>query len=188
MLHGAATSWQSPCCVVGKGFNRMQRQGTMPICVDASIHVWHVCQRLMRCHRPMHSDCMPAGGTRCCIHTPSAPLLPDDISDGLVAQALDGAALVFFDGRLTEAALLLADAARVSTSGVVGSAIVAALLCRHAAGAVWPPGLVSFPQQQDACRRNAASQCWRKRSGSGTACPTCCSAPASSPAPHTIPG
>lgn len=58
------------------------------------------------------------GGTRCCIHTPSAPLQLGDISGKLVEQALDGASLVFFDGRLTEAALVLADAARVSRENI----------------------------------------------------------------------
>ena len=52
-----------------------------------------------------------AGGTRTCIHTPGPPLIPDEITDAAVEQALDGAALVFFDGRLTEAALKLAEAA-----------------------------------------------------------------------------
>ena len=51
------------------------------------------------------------GGTRTCIHTPGPPLHPDEITDGAVEQALHGAALVFFDGRLTEAALKLAEAA-----------------------------------------------------------------------------
>ncbi len=52
------------------------------------------------------------GGTRTCIHTPGPPLSPDEITDATVEQALDGAALVFFDGRLTEAALKLAEAAK----------------------------------------------------------------------------
>lgn len=55
----------------------------------------------------------PPGGTRCCIHTAGAPLQPGDMTEALVAAALDGAALVFFDGRLTEAALVLATAAKV---------------------------------------------------------------------------
>jgi len=52
-----------------------------------------------------------AGGTRTCIHTPGPPLSPDEITDAAVEAALDGTALVFFDGRLTEAALKLAEAA-----------------------------------------------------------------------------
>jgi hypothetical protein len=55
-----------------------------------------------------------AGGTRTCIHTPGAQLAPDDLDDARIAAALDGAALVYFDGRLTEAALRLAAAARRS--------------------------------------------------------------------------
>jgi sugar/nucleoside kinase (ribokinase family) len=39
-------------------------------------------------------------------------MTPSDMSDALIAAALSGAALVYFDGRLTEAALLLARAAR----------------------------------------------------------------------------
>ncbi|KAG2501376.1 hypothetical protein HYH03_001164 [Edaphochlamys debaryana] len=52
------------------------------------------------------------GGTRTCIHTPGAPLDPEEMGGGLLASALQGAALVYFDGRLTEAALLLAREAR----------------------------------------------------------------------------
>ena len=52
------------------------------------------------------------GGTRTCIHTPGPPLSPDEITEAAVDQALDGAALVFFDGRLTDAALKLAGAAK----------------------------------------------------------------------------
>lgn len=56
------------------------------------------------------------GGTRTCIHTPGPALDPKEITDPLLQDALDGAALVYFDGRLTEAALLVAEAA--STAGV----------------------------------------------------------------------
>ncbi|KAF8065876.1 STP13 [Scenedesmus sp. PABB004] len=55
-----------------------------------------------------------AGGTRTCIHTPGAAMAPGEMAPALVAAALDGAALVYFDGRLTEAALLLARAARAA--------------------------------------------------------------------------
>ena len=56
----------------------------------------------------------PAGGTRTCIHTPGAPLDPAELAlpCARVRTALDGAALVYFDGRLAEAAVLLAAAAR----------------------------------------------------------------------------
>ena len=53
-----------------------------------------------------------AGGTRTCIHTPAEPLGEREIPDAHIAAALDGAALVFFDGRLAEAALHVARAAR----------------------------------------------------------------------------
>ncbi|KAI8465093.1 MAG: PfkB-type carbohydrate kinase [Monoraphidium minutum] len=53
-----------------------------------------------------------AGGTRTCIHTPGAPMGPGEMAPALVDAALAGAALVYSDGRLTEAALLLARAAR----------------------------------------------------------------------------
>ncbi|GFR48228.1 hypothetical protein Agub_g10089, partial [Astrephomene gubernaculifera] len=52
------------------------------------------------------------GGTRTCIHTPGAPLSPAEISPALMDAVLSDAVLVYFDGRLTEAALLLAREAR----------------------------------------------------------------------------
>ncbi|KAG2448408.1 hypothetical protein HYH02_006300 [Chlamydomonas schloesseri] len=52
------------------------------------------------------------GGTRTCIHTPGAPLEPGEMTAALLEGALAGAALVYFDGRLTEAAVLLAREAR----------------------------------------------------------------------------
>ena len=59
------------------------------------------------------STTLHAGGTRTCIHTPGAALAPEEIgSSGLIGSALEGAALVYFDGRLTEAAMLLATQAR----------------------------------------------------------------------------
>ena len=53
-----------------------------------------------------------AGGTRTCIHTPAAPLAANDLSASRIEEALSGAALVYFDGRLAEAALQIAKAAR----------------------------------------------------------------------------
>ena len=53
-----------------------------------------------------------AGGTRTCIHTPAAPLEPAEISEARIDQMLAGASLVYFDGRLAEAALRIAQAAR----------------------------------------------------------------------------
>jgi len=55
-----------------------------------------------------------AGGTRTCIHTPGAAFDPKEMTTDLVSTALQDAALVYFDGRLTEAALLLARAARAA--------------------------------------------------------------------------
>ncbi|MEW5310538.1 MAG: hypothetical protein WDW38_002327 [Sanguina aurantia] len=53
-----------------------------------------------------------SGGTRTCIHTPSAPLEPSEMRPELMDAALTGASIVYFDGRLTEAALPLARRAR----------------------------------------------------------------------------
>lgn len=53
-----------------------------------------------------------AGGTRTCIHTPGAPLDPAELTPRLLDAALQDAQLVYFDGRATEAALVVADAAR----------------------------------------------------------------------------
>ena len=59
-----------------------------------------------------------AGGTRTCIHTPGEPLDPAELAlpCSRIRNVLDGAALVYFDGRLAEAALLLAGLA-VGCSG-----------------------------------------------------------------------
>ncbi|GLI60496.1 hypothetical protein VaNZ11_002658, partial [Volvox africanus] len=53
------------------------------------------------------------GGTRTCIHTPGAPLEPYEMDEERISSVLEGASLVYFDGRLTEAALLLVRAARL---------------------------------------------------------------------------
>ncbi|EFN54319.1 hypothetical protein CHLNCDRAFT_25015 [Chlorella variabilis] len=52
------------------------------------------------------------GGTRTCIHTPGEPMAPEELTPELAAEVLQGAAAIYFDGRLTEAALVLAAAAR----------------------------------------------------------------------------
>lgn len=57
-----------------------------------------------------------SGGTRTCIHTASAPLVPEDLTPSLIRTILKDAAVVFFDGRLTEAALVLA--AEAKTQGI----------------------------------------------------------------------
>lgn len=65
--------------------------------------------------KPAHSPnsvTTNAGGTRTCIHTPGAALRPSDITPEFCDSLLDGAELVYFDGRLTEAALVVAHAAK----------------------------------------------------------------------------
>eukprot|EP00873_Tetraselmis_striata_P005110 jgi/Tetstr1/425374/TSEL_015821.t1 len=52
------------------------------------------------------------GGTRTCIHTPGDPLRPEELPTEELDRILQGAKLVYFDGRLTEGALLLAERAR----------------------------------------------------------------------------
>ncbi|GMH38663.1 hypothetical protein BSKO_06547 [Bryopsis sp. KO-2023] len=52
------------------------------------------------------------GGTRTCIHTPSEPLRPEEITKEVLDSLLAGARLVYFDGRLTEAALVVAQEAK----------------------------------------------------------------------------
>jgi hypothetical protein len=46
-------------------------------------------------------------------------MLPEEMTQELIASALEDAALVYFDGRLTEAALLLARAARAAGVAVL---------------------------------------------------------------------
>ena len=47
--------------------------------------------------------------TRTCIHTPGCPpMIPDDLSTSNLLAAISGARLVYFDGRLHETALLVA--------------------------------------------------------------------------------
>ena len=52
------------------------------------------------------------GATRTCIHTAGEPIHPQEMTQQLMGEALEGAAVVYFDGRLTEAAIVLARAAR----------------------------------------------------------------------------
>ncbi|XP_019709713.1 uncharacterized protein [Elaeis guineensis] len=50
--------------------------------------------------------------TRTCIHTPGDPeMVPEDLSRSSLSSALDGASLVYFDGRLHETALVVAEEA-----------------------------------------------------------------------------
>ncbi|XP_021279841.1 uncharacterized protein LOC110413390 [Herrania umbratica] len=47
--------------------------------------------------------------TRTCIHTPGyPPMIPEELSQSSLLSALDGANLVYFDGRLHETALIVA--------------------------------------------------------------------------------
>eukprot|EP00890_Picochlorum_soloecismus_P000195 jgi/Picsp_1/1176/NSC_04657-R1_-type carbohydrate kinase len=50
--------------------------------------------------------------TRTCIHTPGEPFREDEMTAGLVKDILDQASVVYFDGRLAEAAAILAKGAR----------------------------------------------------------------------------
>ena len=56
----------------------------------------------------MRSPSPSAGGTRTCIHTPGAVLTPEELSTQRLDAIVQDAALVYFDGRLTEAALKVA--------------------------------------------------------------------------------
>jgi sugar/nucleoside kinase (ribokinase family) len=53
-----------------------------------------------------------ANHTRTCIHTPGPVTRPEELLGSAVDRLLDGAALCCFDGRLADAALVLADAAQ----------------------------------------------------------------------------
>lgn len=51
--------------------------------------------------------------TRTCIHTPGyPPMIPQDLSESSLLSALDGASIVYFDGRLYETALVVAHECR----------------------------------------------------------------------------
>lgn len=52
------------------------------------------------------------GGTRTCIHTPGEAMEPEEMTADLATASLKDARLVYFDGRLTEAACILAQTAR----------------------------------------------------------------------------
>ncbi len=52
------------------------------------------------------------GGTRTCIQTPGIEYTPEDLQPDKVEQILNNASLIYFDGRLTASAILLAKAAR----------------------------------------------------------------------------
>ena len=50
--------------------------------------------------------------TRTCIHTPGEPFREDEMTADLVKEILDNASVVYFDGRLAEAATILAKGAK----------------------------------------------------------------------------
>ncbi len=62
------------------------------------------------------------GGTRTCIQTPGVEYTPDDLQPDKVEQILNNASLVYFDGRLTDSAILLAKAARARGVPVLAEA------------------------------------------------------------------
>ena len=53
-----------------------------------------------------------AGGTRTCIQTVGVELVTADLTKDLVEEVLADAQLVYFDGRFTDCAIMLAKAAR----------------------------------------------------------------------------
>ncbi|KAG0453155.1 hypothetical protein HPP92_025819 [Vanilla planifolia] len=66
--------------------------------------------------------------TRTCIHTPGYPRMsPDDLSRLSLLSALDGSHIVYFDGRLHETALIVAEEAWTSFTSIP-SALVSILL------------------------------------------------------------
>lgn len=55
--------------------------------------------------------------TRTCIHTPGyPPMIPDELSRSSLLSALNGAGLVYIDGRLHETALVIAQEVKVIIS------------------------------------------------------------------------
>jgi sugar/nucleoside kinase (ribokinase family) len=53
-----------------------------------------------------------AGSTRTCIHTPGPEFTPEEMPHDAIVSMLDGASLLYFDGRLTEVALKVAAVAQ----------------------------------------------------------------------------
>lgn len=61
--------------------------------------------------------------TRTCIHTPGyPPLIPDELTESKLLAAVDGARLVYFDGRLHDTALVIAQ--EVIAASILSSEIV----------------------------------------------------------------
>ncbi|PHT29321.1 hypothetical protein CQW23_31088 [Capsicum baccatum] len=60
--------------------------------------------------------------TRTCIHTPGyPPMIPTDLSQSNLLSALDGAKLVYFDGRLHETAAVVAEEEWTEASSIPGA-------------------------------------------------------------------
>lgn len=59
-----------------------------------------------------HSSVLHAGGTRTSILTPGVEYTPQELQPHTMDAILEDASLVYFDGRLTDCAVLLAKAAR----------------------------------------------------------------------------
>ena len=76
---------------------------TLITCSARNIAMHQLCEKALLCS---------AGGTRTCIHTPGASYAPEDLDPGTTDRILSNAQLVYFDGRLTESAVVLARAAR----------------------------------------------------------------------------
>ena len=129
----APCTWQPRLCMVRFGFRQHTLVHPQPRCAAGSGSGGSAVLAHAQCaawHRPwstwwrlgystlppypISASALTAGGTRTCIHTPGEPLDPAELAlpCSRVRDILDGAALVYFDGRLAEAALLLAEAAR----------------------------------------------------------------------------
>jgi sugar/nucleoside kinase (ribokinase family) len=85
----------------------------IPAQVRSFIHAPHAAHAhghvmAIKLSKRLLSTHLRAGGTRTCIHTPGAALCPADMTPELTRGLLAGADLVYFDGRLTEAALVAA--------------------------------------------------------------------------------
>lgn len=91
-----------------------------PVQLGSALAGLYMCDRFGR----LTHLCWLSGGTRTCIHTPVEPLLPQEMTQERVAAALRGATLVYFDGCLTEAALVVARAARAKGIKVLKCPVV----------------------------------------------------------------
>jgi len=63
-----------------------------------------------------------ADNTRTCIHTPADPLEPEELSAEQIEMFLEDSKIVYFDGRLTKAALRVAkeaDAAGIPVTNMI---------------------------------------------------------------------